>query len=81
MNRGNPRPNSVRVYLSCQRQYETIITICTVSILDYTFTKSIDNIIVYGHAVSAEEVEAKNFVLNIGHLGRRELVVQPATLK
>jgi hypothetical protein len=29
--------------------------------------------------VLAREVEAKNFVLNIGHLGRRELVVQPAT--
>jgi Zn-dependent metalloprotease len=50
---------------------------CTVSILDYIFTKSIDNIIVYGHAVSVEEVEAKNFVLYIGHLGRREPVVQP----
>ena len=30
----------------------------------------------------AEEVEAKNFVLNIGHLWDvRELVMQPATLK
>jgi hypothetical protein len=27
--------------------------------------------------VLAREVEAKNFVLNIGHLERRELVVQP----
>jgi len=30
----------------------------------------------------AEEVEAKNFVLDIGHLwDGRELVVQPTTLK
>jgi hypothetical protein len=27
----------------------------------------------------AREVEARNFVLNIGHLGRREPVVQPTT--
>jgi hypothetical protein len=27
----------------------------------------------------AREVEARNFVLNIGHLGRREPVVQPNT--
>jgi hypothetical protein len=31
--------------------------------------------------VLAREVEAKNFVLYIGHLGRRELVVQPPTPK
>ncbi len=29
--------------------------------------------------VVTREVEAKNFVLNIGHLGRREPVVQPAS--
>ena len=46
--------------------------------LDYIFTKSIDNLIVCGHAVSAEEVEAMNFVLNIGHLWDVcEPVVQP----
>jgi hypothetical protein len=29
----------------------------------------------------AKGVEAKNFVLNVGHLGRREPVVQPAISK
>ena len=29
--------------------------------------------------VVAGEVAARNFVLNVGHLGRREPVVQPAT--
>ena len=82
VNRGNPRPNSVRVHLSFQRQHATKITICAISVLYYIFTKSIDNLIVYGHAVSAEEVEAKNFVLYLGHLwDGRELVVQPTTHK
>jgi hypothetical protein len=31
--------------------------------------------------VLAREVEAKNFVLNMRHLGRREPVVQPATAR
>jgi hypothetical protein len=30
---------------------------------------------------STIEIEAVNFVLNIGHLGRREPVVQPTTLR
>jgi hypothetical protein len=41
---------------------------------------ALDGCATSGHGV-AEEIEAKNFVLYIGHLGRSESLVQPTTSK
>ena len=42
---------------------------------------NIDTLYFLGHGRRRREVAARNFVLNIGHLGWREPVVQPATSK
>ena len=49
-------------------------------LLFVTLSTSAVYLSVFPVMILAREVEAKNFVLNIGHLGRREPVVQPTTL-
>jgi hypothetical protein len=67
----------VRVHHSFQRLHETIITICRLCNVDYIFTKSVDNLIAYGHGVS---IRGRGFELRPESRApkeRREPVVQP----
>ena len=65
-------------------QCETIVTIYSIDVALLFVTlliKGLTRWLLTVMIIVGEEVEAKNFVLYIGHLGQRELVVQPISVK